>query len=421
MLLSRDILPADGGRERLLLDAIHRFSTWADVFCFYFPNKAPSGKGVSVAAPPAPGGGALRAYRALRLPSPMELIWNLISRPGSLQESIFFSRRSLKDIKGFVRDNEIDAVYLDMVRLYRYAEPLSRMGIKIIYDLDDLLSARYARFSKNRREISDILGSYSIFARWKRISSHQLFTSVIGVVCAYEAFWCGKRELSIAKFSTLVLLTSPAERIAYIEMTRGKVPTLANFPIIPVRHGIDSIARPTNELVWLGNNNVPHNRAALIYLLEKILPDLKCFQLKVAGGCPDDLVLKYSELPGVKFLGYIENLDEAFSPGKIMAAPFLFGSGVKIKVLEAIASGVAVVTNEVGFQGIPYSNNKIFRPVSNVDEFREAIIRIGKESDFHAAWLTEQYETLRLHFSKGEDAEIERILADSFNDRDFES
>ncbi|MBB6486713.1 glycosyltransferase [Rhizobium lusitanum] len=56
--------------------------------------------------------------------------------------------------------------------------------------------------------------------------------------------------------------------------------------------------------------------------------------------------------PGVKILGYVEKLSDFFNEVDIVIAPMLMGTGLKLKVIEALAHGKPLVGTSVAFEGL---------------------------------------------------------------------
>ncbi|MBE0565484.1 MAG: glycosyltransferase family 4 protein, partial [Krumholzibacteria bacterium] len=56
--------------------------------------------------------------------------------------------------------------------------------------------------------------------------------------------------------------------------------------------------------------------------------------------------------PGVTALGFVDDLTDLYRGAAVVAAPLPEGGGIKIKILEALARGVPVVTTPVGAEGI---------------------------------------------------------------------
>ena len=73
-----------------------------------------------------------------------------------------------------------------------------------------------------------------------------------------------------------------------------------------------------------------------------------------------------------------------YQSSRVVVAPLRFGAGVKLKVLEAMAHGVPVVTTSVGAQGLP--GLKDFIPVADDPEgIADSIIDLLTDD---ARWLT---------------------------------
>lgn len=417
MLLSRDILLADGGREKLLCDAITRMSGHFEIHCLYFKNGKSLSEKIREDRVSHLG---IHIYEFIPMPSLPEMAWNFLSKNGTIQESIFFSRKSMALLEDRLKEGDFDAVYFDMVRLYRYAERLAGSASVIMFDLDDLLSQRYAAMASASLNDMDVSGSYRNFSIAGKISRLPVLRNFLRLVLFYESRNCLRRESQIRDFSSVVLLTSPEERRVYINRHEKCPPVFSNFPVIRLAHSAISGMNASRQLIWLGNNNVPHNRMALKVLIEEILPDLDGFQLAVIGSTPGNFSSAYAKRLDISFLGFVEDLGEYLVPGRIMVAPFIFGSGIKIKILEAMAAGVVVVTNETGFQGIPSQGNHVFRPISDLDEMKSEVLRLCADPKRLENWIAEQDETLKRHFSKSSEADVaEIVMASAASRKEF--
>jgi glycosyltransferase involved in cell wall biosynthesis len=71
--------------------------------------------------------------------------------------------------------------------------------------------------------------------------------------------------------------------------------------------------------------------------------------LLVAGGICG--ALDPTEGPRVTLIGRMDSLQGAYRGARVVIAPILRGSGLKIKILEAVAFGCPVVTTSVGAEG----------------------------------------------------------------------
>jgi glycosyltransferase involved in cell wall biosynthesis len=94
-------------------------------------------------------------------------------------------------------------------------------------------------------------------------------------------------------------------------------------------------------------------------MLRVVLPELLRrrpeARLRIIGrGASPELVALAGTFRGsVSLEGYVEDLDKALSGACALLMPLRFGSGVKIKVIEALARGLPVVTTPLGAEGLP--------------------------------------------------------------------
>lgn len=98
------------------------------------------------------------------------------------------------------------------------------------------------------------------------------------------------------------------------------------------------------------------NRVTAIYLIEKILPLIKAQSpsvlLRIAG-TPVFAELKQLENePNVEICGFVEDIRDWLAECDVYVMPMLQGSGVKNKLIEAMAAGLTIVTNSLGAEAL---------------------------------------------------------------------
>ncbi|WP_172731098.1 glycosyltransferase family 4 protein [Pluralibacter gergoviae] len=75
--------------------------------------------------------------------------------------------------------------------------------------------------------------------------------------------------------------------------------------------------------------------------------------------------------------GKIINLSEKLQQAKCLIAPFSFGTGIKIKIIEAMQYKTLVITNSIGAEGIPISSDIHFINCSTDEEYISNILKIN--------------------------------------------
>jgi glycosyltransferase involved in cell wall biosynthesis len=103
---------------------------------------------------------------------------------------------------------------------------------------------------------------------------------------------------------------------------------------------------------------VAHNQCSIEYFIAnvfedclRIMPDIK---LRVIGHSPSErlrsLFARYTS--HIKWIDWVEELEEIFGRSAAMLVPLLFGSGVKVKTLESLSHGLPVISTQFGAEGI---------------------------------------------------------------------
>ena len=120
-------------------------------------------------------------------------------------------------------------------------------------------------------------------------------------------------------------------------------------------------ARLPIRLGFIGGLNFEPNRKGLEWILCKLVPQLEAagFRGEISHVGRGDVVFermagKYllddSNHPRVRFEGFVENLDDWWASLSFSLIPDLTGMGVRIKLLESVASGIPVLTTQMGIE-----------------------------------------------------------------------
>jgi glycosyltransferase involved in cell wall biosynthesis len=149
-------------------------------------------------------------------------------------------------------------------------------------------------------------------------------------------------------------------------------------------------------MVFLGNVDSVPNTDAMNFLVEDILPPLRAERpgatLDVIGpGVTPQVRAKYAGK--IEFRGYVPDLGEALSEYDLLIAPLRFGSGTKLKVLDAMANNLPVVTTNVGAEGLSLVHGRDAWIADTVPDIIEGVNRMKSDAEF-ASQLAANARTL---------------------------
>ncbi|MEI7425119.1 MAG: glycosyltransferase family 4 protein, partial [Candidatus Staskawiczbacteria bacterium] len=176
--------------------------------------------------------------------------------------------------------------------------------------------------------------------------------------------------------------------VSNVEAEVTKKSVKGNGKVIVVPNGVkdefldssNDVKRKSNLILLCANMTVRRNIDAAVWFANKIFPIVKRVipnvEFWIVGREPSVKVKKLSSMAGVKVVGTVENIKEYYDVGSVFVAPYRFGAGTKLKILEAMASGIPVVSTSVGCQGIDALDGEQILIGDSPKDFSEKIIDI---------------------------------------------
>ena len=167
-------------------------------------------------------------------------------------------------------------------------------------------------------------------------------------------------------------------------------------PAIVVQTGFDVKSlevAPTVKamsIAYLGSLDWIANQEALKWflsscwrLLKKAEPGLL---FHIAGrNAPNWLKKEFAKYDGVHFHGEVPNSQEFIKKYPVLIAPLFAGGGMRIKIVESMALGKAIVTTTIGAEGIPATHNQDILIGDTTRDFNKHIVFLLKDIEFAAS------------------------------------
>jgi glycosyltransferase involved in cell wall biosynthesis len=208
-----------------------------------------------------------------------------------------------------------------------------------VVDLDNLedrwlagrraVSRQGSRRGRIRDAVATRLDSIDA-ARWRRLQARAADATAAAIVC------------------------TEADRVAVARPKVRIVPNGYARPPAPVGHPERPVPASGGVVAFVGLQTYEPNVDASRFLVEQVLPHLRAArpdaEVHLIGRAGPE-VEALAE-PGVRVLGEVADLDAALAGADLVAVPVRFGGGTRIKVLEAMAQRIPIVTTSAGCEGL---------------------------------------------------------------------
>jgi glycosyltransferase involved in cell wall biosynthesis len=146
---------------------------------------------------------------------------------------------------------------------------------------------------------------------------------------------------------------------------------------------------PDDRVIFTGNMNYHPNVEAIRWFLRycwpNILSELPRAEFHVAGrGISRKLKNFIERSPRTVVHGEVQDMTKFISFASVAVAPLLSGSGMQLKILEAMCSAVPVVTTTIGYGGLGVDRKAGIRIADNPDFFARDVVELLKDKILNA-------------------------------------
>ena len=133
-------------------------------------------------------------------------------------------------------------------------------------------------------------------------------------------------------------------------------------------------------LVFSGNLEYPPNRSAVAWFTREIWPLLlrakPDITWRIVGLHPEAVRSLVCNEPQIQLVGTVERAVPAIAASSIAIVPLLSGSGTRIKILEAWAAGVPVISTSLGAQGLLGRHGEHLLIADTPETFKDAVVKL---------------------------------------------
>jgi GT2 family glycosyltransferase len=277
--------------------------------------------------------------------------------------------------------------------IHEYANPDLEWTIhrQIYLEAIDVVQLEYLQMAQYRCEfkrIGQFLFEHDIYFQSISRQLPHMKGAIKRAAASYEYLRAMHYELTeLPKFDE-VQVCSPSNRDFVIPFAPGLASKLLpgqRAGITLANYRFTETGRRPKSILFIGSFRHAPNAEALHWFVHRSMPYLlkECPEVRVTviGSDPPP---RYS-LPdfgeAIQLLGYVDDIFAPLADHAVFICPILSGSGVRVKLLEAFATGIPTVSTRLGAEGLAEVDGDICRLSDDPEDFARKILELFNEPE----------------------------------------
>ena len=299
-----------------------------------------------------------RRYR--RWLTPWRILQTLFSkRPYPLPKN--FAGEILEEIRRQINSGDLQALHLNHLDAAQYVNWIDTVGsrVKVVFDTHNVLTSLYAHLVNSERKL---LRKAYCWVQWRKMR-------------VYE-------EATMRK-ADCVVVCSEVERRLLQKWGVRKCLVIPNGVdtefFTPQPFDAQRNGRPAH-LVFTGAMDYLPNAHGIRWFLHSVLPELDRrllnYKLTIVGKSPPVDLLSWERPGRIEFTGRVDDVRPYTRSADVFVVPLQIGGGTRLKILEALAMEVPVVSTRIGAEGLDLRDCVHLRLADDVSTMAQAIAEL---------------------------------------------
>jgi len=212
-------------------------------------------------------------------------------------------------------------------------------------------------------------------------------------------------EAGVCRRANQVLACSPSDAAALRVISPGVDPLVVpnGVDIEQYRPGaVSPLDLGQQALVFTGKMDFRPNVDAMLWFVNSVLPLIKArsprVRLYIVGKNPHPRLDTLRPVEGVTLTGYVEDVRPYIEGASVYVVPLQSGGGTRLKVLEAMGMGKALVTTTLGGEGIDAEPGRVWLVADRPAAFAEQVLALLADQGLAARLGQAAREFVTSHF-----------------------
>lgn len=240
---------------------------------------------------------------------------------------------------------------------------------------------------------------------WERFSRDDQEPLHRRLLFMQQAFWLRRVERDLCRRAALILLCSESdERALQLLASHPQLRTKVVPNGVDIEYfSADGPAEGSGHVFFTGSMDWAPNENAVLAFLDEIwpamrdrLPDLAFY---VVGRNPSPRLSRRGEMAGVCVTGTVPDVRPYMRGALALLVPMRVGGGTRLKILEAFAARVPVISTALGIEGIDATPNVHYLRAESAEEFADAASRLREDSGIRRSLVQSAFELASERYS----------------------
>jgi glycosyltransferase involved in cell wall biosynthesis len=312
--------------------------------------------------------------------TPAKIVRGLLGR-WPLPVLNYTSVEMIEAARKLLQGHNYDLVHVDSIQLAGCVAALRKelRGARVMYNWHNIESELLFRYANTTPSLPRRVYARLTARRLKSVEAGVLASADGHIVCSER-----EREALSAR--------APKARIEVIE---NGVDTAAFGETEPP-------SRAPFRLLFVGSMGYHANIDAAVWFTREIWPEIRrtfpSLRLTLLGSDPTPAVLSLRAAPNVEVTGTVADLAPYYREAVAAVVPLRIGGGTRLKILEAMAGGVPVISTPLGAEGLAVTPGRDILLAETASDWMSAIASVSDSRNSNCltkaarALVVERYE-----------------------------
>ena len=263
-------------------------------------------------------------------------------------------RQMMDLLREVLQKRAFDIVQVESLAMAQYCSAVPFPTVLDLHNIESLLIKRYAQQETNllKRGYAEVM--------WRKVA-------------AYE------RE-SCKRFTRCLTCSEEDQRLVQAYAGAECVNVIPNGVDLQAYSPDGAPTKPSNRLVFVGRMDYHANVDGVQWFCREILPHIRRQKpdvvFQIVGGYPTNEVKRLARAGEIEVTGFVEDVRPYLKEATVVVVPLRIGGGTRLKILESLAMGKAVVSTTLGAEGIAAVDGRELLLADRPTQFADRVIDV---------------------------------------------